>query len=304
MSLNNISLPDGKYIVAVSGGVDSIVLLNLLATKLSPTTTLVVAHVDHGIRTESVDDAKFVEELAKKYGLKYENKRFELGAGASEEKARVSRYSFLFNLCEKHKAKLVTAHHQGDLIETSVLNILRGTGPHGLANMLSGELILRPLLKISKAEIISFAKENNLSWREDSTNHDQSYLRNYIRQNVIPKLEPEIPLLQSNIDITAKKTAEFDKLMKVLLQSYKQDNRFKRSGLLELDYKLLSYAVRQILIESGVKDISRDMIERVSIGIKTLLPGKKLDIDKLHRLSSYKDFVEITSTEQAPICII
>ncbi|MDQ3123471.1 MAG: phosphoadenosine phosphosulfate reductase family protein, partial [bacterium] len=81
MSLNSISLPDGKYIVAVSGGVDSIVLLYLLATKLSPTTTLVVAHVDHGIRPESVADAKFVEELAKKYGLKYESKSFELGVG-------------------------------------------------------------------------------------------------------------------------------------------------------------------------------------------------------------------------------
>ncbi|MDQ2972887.1 MAG: tRNA lysidine(34) synthetase TilS [bacterium] len=298
MSLRNISLTAGKYIIAVSGGVDSVVLLHLIARKpKAESRKLIVAHVDHGIRPESVEDAKFVEQLAKMYGLKFESKRFELGSGASEQKARTARYSYLFELCEKHKAKLVTAHHQGDLIETSVLNMIRGTGPHGLANMLSGDFIIRPLLKIPKTEIIKYAKENNLEWREDSTNLDQAYLRNYIRQNLITKLEPKMSLLQSNIDITAQKTAEFDKLMNELLQNHKENNKFRRSGLLELDYKLLTYAVRQILIESEVKDISREMIERVSMGIKTLPSGKKLDIDKYHKLQSYKDFIEITSKE-------
>ena len=143
---------------------------------------LVIAHFDHGIRDDSAGDAVFVGELAEKYGLPFEIKREELGKNVSEEKARIRRYKFLREVAEKYDAKLVTAQHSDDAIETIAINLSRGTGWRGLAAMDSD--IIRPLINMTKAEIISYAKKNHLSWREDSTNASDNYLRNRLRHKL------------------------------------------------------------------------------------------------------------------------
>lgn len=166
-----------KYVVAVSGGVDSVVLLDMLAKRAD--LELVVAHFDHGIRPESQDDAGFVKSLANKYGLPFEAKREELGQGASEDLARERRYEFLRAVAKKYGSNIVTAHHADDVIETIAINLSRGTGWRGLAVMDSD--IVRPLTDMSKKEIIEYAKSHILAWREDTTNVDDKYLRNRIR---------------------------------------------------------------------------------------------------------------------------
>jgi tRNA(Ile)-lysidine synthase len=169
------------YVVAVSGGVDSVVLLDKLYNlcKVEPC-KLVVAHFDHGIRSDSHLDAKFVEDLANRYKLPFEMKREELGPNTSEETARHRRYDFLRSVAKKYNAKLVTAHHSDDVIETIAINLLRGTGWRGLAVMDSD--IVRPLVDMTKSEIIEYAKQHKLSWREDSTNASSDYLRNRVRK--------------------------------------------------------------------------------------------------------------------------
>jgi len=179
-----------KYVVAVSGGVDSVVLLDMLVSKKLPTTyhllptnnQLIVAHFDHGIRADSAKDAIFVNDLAKKYGLPFETKREELGTNTSEDMARIRRYKFLRALVKKHKAQLVTAHHSDDVIETIAINLSRGTGWRGLAVLDSD--IIRPLTSMTKLEIIDYANQHNLAWQEDSTNAGTKYLRNRIRQKM------------------------------------------------------------------------------------------------------------------------
>jgi len=173
-----VTIPSGRYIVAVSGGVDSVVLLNLLASR--PDLELIVAHFDHGIRSDSNLDATFVSELAKSYGLKCEIKREELGENASEDTARTRRYEFLREVTKKYSAKLITAHHADDVIETVAINLSRGTGWRGLAVLDSD--VLRPLTCFIKSEIIDYANNHGLKWREDSTNDSDKYLRNRIRQ--------------------------------------------------------------------------------------------------------------------------
>jgi tRNA(Ile)-lysidine synthetase-like protein len=168
-----------KLIVAVSGGVDSVVLLDMLVNNAIPSSQLIVAHFDHGIRADSAEDAEFVEGLAKKYGLPFETKREELGPKTSEEKARARRYGFLRSLAKKHQARIVTAHHMDDVIETIAINLTRGTGWRGLAAMDSD--IVRPLVDMTKDEIIKYAKSHKLKWREDATNQSDKYLRNRIR---------------------------------------------------------------------------------------------------------------------------
>ena len=169
-----------KLVLAVSGGVDSVVLLDMLSKR--PGLELVVAHFDHGIRDDSADDVEFVAGLAKKYGLLFETKREELGKKASEEMARTRRYEFLREVARKYDAKLVTAHHGDDVIETIAINLSRGTGWRGLSAMDSD--IIRPLTDMTKSEIMDYAKKNKLTWREDSTNNSDDYLRNRIRRRL------------------------------------------------------------------------------------------------------------------------
>ncbi len=171
-----------KYIVAVSGGVDSMVLLDMMVQAQQG--ELIVAHFDHGIRPDSHVDATLVRAAAKKYQLPFETKREELGAKASEARARERRYAFLRHLSQKHGARIVTAHHLDDLIETVAINMTRGTGWRGLAVLDSD--IVRPLIDMEKSAIMNYAKKRHIVWREDSTNTDTTYLRNRLRQKTPP----------------------------------------------------------------------------------------------------------------------
>lgn len=174
------------YVVGVSGGVDSVVLLHKLIHDESvwltnlPKGEIIVAHFDHGIRDDSADDAIFVQKLAEKYGLEYTTKREELGVTSSEEMARRRRYAFLSTVAQQHDGLIMTAHHADDLLETVAINCQRGTGWRGLA-VLGRSDVWRPLLSMRKKAILQYAAEHNLQWREDSTNSSQKYLRNRMR---------------------------------------------------------------------------------------------------------------------------
>jgi tRNA(Ile)-lysidine synthetase-like protein len=165
------------YVVAVSGGVDSVVLLDMMAKQGA---RLIVAHFDHGIREDSAQDAEFVAGLAAKYDLPFETKREELGAGASEELARDRRYAFLRSVARRHSARIATAHHADDVVETIAINMSRGTGWRGLA-VLSRADTVRPIIGLHKHELIWYAGEHGLEWHEDSTNAQDIYLRNRLR---------------------------------------------------------------------------------------------------------------------------
>jgi len=177
-------------VVAVSGGIDSVALLHMLHRTSAH--ELVVAHVDHGIRdAESSRDASFVRQLAKRYGLPFETIRLNLGPEASEATARSARYAWLEEVRRQHGADAIaTAHHQDDVLETIILNILRGTGWRGLASLRSTDERYRPLLAVPKATVARYAIDNQLLWREDSTNYSTRYTRNYIRHVMLPRLSP------------------------------------------------------------------------------------------------------------------
>lgn len=175
-----------KYLVAVSGGVDSVVLLDML--RRVPELELIVAHFDHGIRDDSAEDRLFVEELAAHYGLPFETERTNLGKKTSEDTARNHRYRFLRRIATKHGAQVVTAHHADDIIETIAINHARGTGWRGLA--VHDSDIVRPISFMSKDDIHRYAQRHGLQWREDSTNLSDAYLRNRLRRKM-KSLSPE-----------------------------------------------------------------------------------------------------------------
>lgn len=180
-----------KYVLAISGGIDSMVLIDLIANDYQGFRTnhfgeakwpndFMVAHFDHGIRGEvSHQDAKFVVKTVRaKYGVPVQVGLGRLSADTSEEMARQVRYNFLRQTGES--AKIVTAHHRDDLLETVVMNLIRGTGWRGLAPMSQPDVV-RPLLAWSKVDIATYALRNDLDWREDQTNYSPKYLRNRLR---------------------------------------------------------------------------------------------------------------------------
>ena len=180
--------PDpGDYLVAVSGGVDSVVLLDWLVAGGSQ---LVVAHFDHRLRPNSADDARFVARLAKKYGLDCVVGTSQLAPDANEADARTARYRFLAETRKSTGAgAVVTAHHQDDLIETIILNLSRGTGRRGLTSLRSHQSLRRPFLAVSKANLVATAEARQLEWVEDATNLSTRPRRNWIRQTICPRLD-------------------------------------------------------------------------------------------------------------------
>ncbi len=305
-----------RYLVAVSGGVDSVVLLDLLvkgridvsndaqyrlqreehsleftskelAEGQVPPNELIVGHFDHGIRPESADDAVFVKSLAEKYNLIFETKREELGKNASEELARDQRYAFLRSAAKKHGATIVTAHHGDDIIESIAINLIRGTGWRGLA-VLDSPDILRPLLSMTKKEIIDYAKKNDLQWREDATNSDMKYLRNNVRQ----------------------KLKDLDDETKELLRRYRQRQVFLRQ-MVDNEINPLIHTspysryllanvpqvaglelLRGILIHETGQGLTRPQLVRALLAIKTYQPTKVFAINSDYVLTfSRTDFV-------------
>jgi tRNA(Ile)-lysidine synthase len=197
--IKRYGLDEAISIIAVSGGADSVVLLDILAKAL-PAEKLIVAHINHGLRKASFLEAGYVRGLAEGLHLKYFETTLRLGK-TSEATSREKRYGWLRQLAQKQGAKyIITAHHLDDQVETLLLNITRGTGPleaWGMRELERG--ILRPLLDFPKSDLVEYAKTRHLKFFEDQSNLDVKYSRNRIRHEVVPTLEKINPNLKQTI---------------------------------------------------------------------------------------------------------
>jgi tRNA(Ile)-lysidine synthase len=316
-----MQLEPGRYVVAVSGGVDSVVLLDLLAKqvkslKLKVKSTeavrpkedfelsalsfeLIVAHFDHGIRPDSGEDKRFVEELASKYGLEFVYDEGHLGPSASEAAARNARYDFLRGVLEASDARaIITAHHQDDLLETAIINLIRGTGRRGLTSLQSTDGIVRPLLHVTKKELIAYAKDHNLSWREDPSNQDTRYLRNHIRHKILPRFSTEDR--QKLLDIISRLhglNQQIDGELALLHQSFVRGSTFhmERYGFIMLPHGVAREVTATWLRERGIQSYDKKTLERLVTAAKTYLPGRVTDVNKNWQLAVKADHIELIS---------
>ncbi len=183
----------GTALVAVSGGADSVALLDLLAGVAGQRRIrLIVAHVDHGIQDDSAAVAEQVRSFARRYDLPCEIGRLGLGSGTSETEARRGRYAWLEATRHRHRAEwLVTAHHQDDQVETVLLRALRGSGLAGLAGIATRTRrgVIRPLLGFTHSELVAHARARRLEFHEDPANLDPRHLRSWLRRDLLPALE-------------------------------------------------------------------------------------------------------------------
>lgn len=182
--------------VAVSGGVDSMVLLHVLRELGHPCQ---VAHVDHGLRgAESDADRAWVGEEAKRLGLPFRSVRVDPKAAAEgisvQMAARGLRYAWFKELLLEGPARMALGHHRDDVVETLMINLMRGIGARGWAGIpavteLGEGRICRPMLAVGRDQILRYAVANNIAFREDASNSDPKYLRNRVRTELLPLMD-------------------------------------------------------------------------------------------------------------------
>ena len=221
---------NASIVVACSGGPDSMCLLDLV-TKLKDELNLniIVAHVNHKLRSESEEEAKMVENYAKENNITFELLEITnyINGNFTEEDARKRRYNFFNEIIKKYQASaLLTAHHGDDLIETILMRLTRGSnlsGYIGIKEISQNEnyKTLRPLLSVTKDEIINYLKENNVPYRLDKTNEELKHTRNRYRHIVLPFLKKENPKVHEKYLKFSKELIEYDNFVNTYIKDKK-----------------------------------------------------------------------------------
>ncbi|MGG5343020.1 tRNA lysidine(34) synthetase TilS [Enterococcus sp. AZ192] len=222
--------PGERILLAVSGGVDSMVLMHLMQRSAEKDGFhLAIAHVNHQLRSESAKESDYLQQYCQTQGLPYYSKKWEAvdKSRNTEARARQFRYAFFTELMKKNDySKLFTAHHKDDQAETIVMKLTRGSA---LANLVGirfqqtfgeGQLI-RPLLLFSKEQIERFAEQKKITYFEDSTNLSDEYVRNRMRHSVIPLLKKENQqFLQRMSDFSTQISYADELIQSVILPKY------------------------------------------------------------------------------------
>lgn len=274
----------GRVIAAVSGGPDSVCLLDILREIRDDLgIELVVAHFDHGLRPgEDEDETRFVESLAGSLGLPFETGKAGSGMGPGEpsleEKARHARYGFLEAVKEKFSAqKIAMGHNLNDQAETVIMRLLRGSGLSGLAGIppCREEEIVRPLIEITRGEIESYIEKRRLEYMTDSSNLETRHLRNRIRFDLLPQLRRYQPRIVELLGQTADIMRRDDECLKAVAEQWVRDmaeNKDNRevqiplSAFRELPQGLRNRVIRVVLrmTGGGLRRVSSRHIEAVN----------------------------------------
>lgn len=244
-----------RLLVAVSGGVDSVVLLHLLV-QLGYDCT--VAHCNFHLRgEESNRDFKFVQQLARTYNLPFFSTDFATQDHASERHlsvemaARELRYNWFSTLLDEQSLDyVVVAHHADDAVETFFINLTRGSGIHGLAGMKAKQnRVVRPLLLCKRSEIEDYACKNKLCFVYDSTNSDTVYLRNFIRHKIVPQLETINPSFTKTMLNTMSYLRDIEDIYNEYCQQAQQEIVSENNGVYQIPIgKLLKKTAPQTLL--------------------------------------------------------
>lgn len=305
----NMMSTNESVVVGVSGGSDSMCLINiLLKLRTKYLLELHVVHIHHGLRgIEADEDMAFVEKFCNENdidftGVKYDVKKIAKDKGMStEETGRMLRYDTFFDIANKYSAKIAIAHNMEDLAETVLFNLFRGSAIKGLSGISPvRDNIIRPIMCLSKDEIYAYLKENNISYRTDKTNFEDEYTRNKIRLNVLPYVKENInPKATEHIFATAKMIAQTDEY--ILNEANMLYERFvwvldSDNSIMLVDelftkpHILLTYVVRIAIMKltNSLKDISSTHVESV-IELFTMKSGSRVDLPySIYGIKEYK----------------
>lgn len=295
---------DDTVIAGISGGADSMALLHLLYT--AGYKNIIVAHLNHCIRKESIRDAELVKKTCEKYGYVFEygesqikeiSRRKKIGL---EEAGRAERYRFFAKLKDMHKAKyILTAHHLDDNIETIIMNLARGAGVRGMQGLQKEfDGVIRPLLEISKPEIILYCKKKKLKFNEDVTNKDTRFTRNFIRHEIIPKFKKINPNFSETMRTTAMIFGDVQKYLENESEKYirkQKNNRYSMEEFRSLPSALQSEILRQLYLQlyGNLTNLIYNHLEQIRKIINQNISGKIKEFGKGHVLKTEYYFFSI-----------
>lgn len=315
----NMLAKGDRVVVAVSGGVDSTVLLHILMNLRGKYhLDLIVAHLNHSMRGEaSRRDARFVEALAKRLGLPFEGRTVDLPSILKAEKtspqvaARRVRYTFFEETLKRHGAnRIATGHTMDDQVETVLMRFLKGTGLRGLRGIppVRG-IYIRPLLEVTRTEVERYATEQGISYTVDSSNEDTRYIRNRIRRELIPLIEEVYnPGIKDDLARFAFLMARDEEYIEGEVDKVYSKNilRQDEDGItfnLKDIQKLPEALVARVFIK-GVEEVSGSPLYSYHIGdILDLISrgGASGSIDLPYGLTLYKEYDLITLTREVHI---
>ena len=253
-------LIDKNIVIALSGGIDSVVLLHFLNSHYPGNIRAV--HINHNLSKHSKDWSLFCKELCHKQGVEFKSIDINIKTSSNiEENARKKRYNSLKSELSKNEV-LCTAHHQEDQSETFLLQLFRGSGVAGLASMpkmksFADAFLYRPFLNISKQLIIDYATKYNLDWVEDDSNNNLNFKRNLLRLELIPKLESGFDGVIKNISRSAYHQSEALKLINDLAEidiekfNLVINHRIQVLPLTQLPSRRIANVLRYYIAQSG-----------------------------------------------------
>lgn len=284
--------PGDHLVCAVSGGADSVAMLfamHLLSSQLK--ITLSCAHFNHNLRgEESERDAAFVRKLCDQYDIPFflGSQRVVAGKKGLEAAAREARYSFLQSL----QGKIATAHTADDNLETVLIHLVRGTDLKGLGGIApkNGKLI-RPMLMITRDEVMAFIAEYHLSYVDDSSNQTDAFLRNRLRHHVLPLLKKENPKLSKNISQLALRLREDEQA----LASLEVGQMPPVTQLQQMQPALRRRALRRFLEENGVPEPEASHVDLAEKLVLSDKPSAKADFPGNICISRNYDTLEVLS---------
>ncbi|MDP3312709.1 tRNA lysidine(34) synthetase TilS [Lutibacter sp.] len=305
--LTNLPQLQGKkLLIAVSGGIDSVVITHLLH-KLNYTISL--AHCNFMLRgKESNKDAEFVIELAKKYNVPVYTIKFDTNKVAEERgistqmAARDLRYNWFQKLCEEHLLdNIVTAHQKDDVLETFLLNLTRGTGLDGLTGIPEINMnIVRPLLPFTRNDILVYATRKKLLWREDSSNSSIKYHRNKVRHKVIPVLKEINPSLLDTFYVTLENLKGSQEIVAdSIINLEKEIKEVKNNEIHFSIAKLMQFKNPKIYVYELFKDYGFTAWDDV-VNLLQAQTGKQV-FSKTHCLLKNRDYLILTKIEYITI---
>jgi tRNA(Ile)-lysidine synthase len=240
----NLFQSKDKLLLAVSGGVDSVVMCELCKQAGFD---FVIAHCNFQLRgEESERDEQFVTDISKKYDVEIFVKKFDTEKYAEDKKlsiqvaARELRYEWFHHLIGDKIRHVLTAHHANDNIETLLMNFFKGTGINGLQGIMKKQKhIVRPLLFATKEELLEFAKENELKYVEDSSNASDKYTRNYFRNQLIPSIQKIFPQVEENLLNNIQRFSEIGILYQQSIDHHKKKLLEKKGEEIHISYNRL-----------------------------------------------------------------
>lgn len=299
--------PKDKLLLAVSGGVDSVVLCELCHLAGYD---FVIAHCNFQLRgAESDRDEAFVKKLGVRYGVEVFVKQFDTGRIAAEQKksiettARELRYAWFYELTEKENntsiRHILTAHHADDNIETAVMNFFRGTGIAGVRGMLpkQGKLI-RPLLFARRAELEAYAREKDLLFVTDSTNLENDYTRNFFRNDILPQVTKVYPEAGKNVLHNIHRFAETEQLYQQAIEWHKKKLLNKKGNEFHIPVlKLLQTKPLQTVLYEIIRDFGFSSHQTgEAVALLNSETGKYIQ-SPTHRIIKNRNWIIITPNQ-------